>query len=369
MATESAENPVRLVSRPPGARPRLPAGFKAELYTDSVKGPRLLRVAPNGDLFVAESVPGRVKVFRGVDRKGRPESGEIFAQGLDRPFGIAFYPPGSDPKFVYVAQASCVERIPYRNGDLKARAARQRLLTLPGGGHWTRDVAFSTDGAKMFVSVGSFSNNEDTDRNPREYRRADILSADPSGGDLKVHAWGLRNAVGLAVDPVTGALWASVNERDGLGDDLPPDYITRVAAGGFYGWPWFYIGGHQDPSHPDRHLELKDRVVAPDVLIQPHNASMQLVFYEGQAFPRRFQGGIFAAQHGSWNRSVRTGYEVVFVPVRDGRAQGWYEDFMSFITPEGWVWGRPVGVAVGRDGALFVSEDGSSTIWRVTWSG
>ncbi|MDD5655691.1 MAG: PQQ-dependent sugar dehydrogenase [Elusimicrobia bacterium] len=374
LATPPAVKPPRLVRRPPGAWPRAPEGFKVELYARSARNPRLLRVAPNGDLFVAESAPGRIRVFRGVGRKGRAARESVFARGLDQPFGIAFYPPGPEPRFVYVAEPGAVVRFPYRNGELKASAPGQRVLELPGGGllgggHWTRDLAFSTDAARMFVSVGSFSNDEDTDKNPREFRRADILACDPEGKGLEVFAWGLRDPVSLAVRPGGGELWTSVNERDDLGDDLPPDFLTRVKAGGFYGWPWYYIGPNPDPRYPGRHMELKDRVLVPDVLVQPHAAPLQIAFYEGGPFPARYRGGLFAALHGSWNRSRPAGYEVIFVPFRGAVAEGGYEDFLTFITPEGWIWARPAGVAVGTDGSMYVSDDGSNSVWRVVWAG
>jgi glucose/arabinose dehydrogenase len=239
---------------------------------------------------------------------------------------------------------------------------------LRGGGHWTRDLAFSSDGARLFISVGSHSNVDDTDNNPAEFHRADILVAKPDGSGLEVYAWGIRNAVGIAIHPQTGQLWASVNERDNLGDNLVPDYITHIEAGGFYGWPWFYMGGHWDPRHQGKHPELQSKVLTPDVLLQPHNASLEMTFYEGTEFPAEYRGDIFAAEHGSWNKATRTGYEVIRVPLEKGRATGEYEDFLTgFVTPSGDVWGRPVGVTVAQDGSLIVTDDGSNTVWRVRW--
>src|SRR5438128_767219 len=203
-----------------------------------------------------------------------------------------------------------------------------------------------------------------------DQERADILELNPDGSGKRIFARGLRNAVGIAVHPQTGELWASVNERDELGDNLPPDYITHVQDGGFYGWPWFYIGGNWDPKHKGKHPELKDKVIVPDVLVEPHNASLEMTFYNGQQFPPEYRGDIFAAEHGSWNRAVRTGYEVIRVPLKNGRASGEYEDFLTgFVTPEGQVWGRPVGVAVAKDGSLMVTDDGSDSIWRVSYAG
>ncbi len=373
--SKSALNHAWLVPRPKNASPQAPPGFKVELYAEGLKNPRLIRTAPNGDLFLAESGPGRIKVFRGTTADGKAEQTSVFASGLNQPFGIAFYPLGLNPQYVYVANTDSVVRFPYKNGDLKASASPQKLVELPGGGllegggHWTRDIAFSLDGKKLYISVGSRSNVDDVDNNPREYRRADILEANPDGTGLRVYASGIRNAVGIAVNPQTGELWASVNERDALGDNLPPDYITHVQEGGFYGWPWYYIGGNQDPRHPGKHPELKDKVIVPDVLVQPHFASLEMVFYQGDQFPTEYRGDIFAAEHGSWNRAVRTGYEVIRVPLKKGRAGGEYQDFLTgFVTPDGQVWGRPVGVAIARDGSLIVTDDGSNSIWRVSHS-
>jgi len=375
-ATESVDNGADVVRRPSDAWPQAPAGFKVEQFASKLDNPRLLRTAPNGDVFLAESDAGEIKIFRGLTSEGKPEQTQVFASGLNKPFGIAFYPPGPNPEWVYVGNTDSVVRFPYRNGDLKARGASQKLADLPGGGrlrgggHWTRDIAFSPDGKKMYVSVGSHSNVDDTDNNSVEYHRADILEFNPDGSGERVYASGIRNAVGIAVHPQTGELWASVNERDGLGENLPPDYITHVQDGGFYGWPWYYMGGHVDPRHQDKHPDLRARMLNPDVLLQPHNASLEMTFYDAKQFPTQYQGDIFAAEHGSWNKSARTGYEVVRVPLhQQGHATGEYEDFLTgFVTKDGKVWGRPVGVAVAKDGSLLVSDDGSNSIWRVSYS-
>ena len=375
-ATASVDTGPEMVARPHGARPQAPAGFKVQLYADGLDYPREIRTAPNGDIFLAESKRGEIKVFRGVGKDGKAVQMAVFASGLKQPFGIAFYPPGPNPEWVYVGNTDSVVRFPYHSGDMKARGPSQKIADisggghLRGGGHWTRDIAFSKDGKKMYVSVGSHSNNDDPDTHPEEKDRADILEFNPDGSGMRIYAYGLRNAVGIAVSPETGVLWASVNERDELGDLLPPDYITHVQDGGFYGWPWYYIGPHWDPKHQGKHPELKDKVIVPDVLVQPHFASLEMTFYEGKQFPQEYRGDVFASQHGSWNRSRRAGYEVIRVPLKNGKALGDYEDFLTgFVTADGHVWGRPVGVAVGNDGSLFVSDDGSNTIWRVTYAG
>lgn len=376
-ATESVDSGPTLVARPANAWPQAPAGFKVQLFAEKLDNPRLIRTAPNGDLFVAESEPGRIKVFRGMGADGKASSVHVFASGLTLPFGIAFYPPGPNPNYVYVANTDSVVRFPYKNGDLQASGAKEVVVAhlpgfgrLRGGGHWTRDLAFSPDGKRMFVSVGSHSNVDDTDNNPAEFHRANVLVANADGSGLRVYAWGIRNPVGLAVNPQTGELWASVNERDLLGDNLPPDYITHVQEGGFYGWPWYYTGSHQDPRHEGKHPELRDRVIVPDVLLEPHNASLEMTFYEASQFPQEYKGDAFAAEHGSWNRSIRTGYEVIHVPLKNGHATGEYEDFLTgFVTPDGKVWGRPVGVAVASDGSLLVTDDGGNCIWRVSYAG
>ena len=371
-ATQSSNNGARLVKRPDGAMPKTLPGFKVEFYAEGLQNPRLIRTAPNGDYFVALTHADKIQVFRGIGSDGKPQQTEMFADGLNKPFGIAFYPPGPDPKYIYIGNTDEVVRIAYKNGDLKASGKPEHILDLPHGrGHSTRDIQFSPDGKRMFVSVGSASNVDDPDTNPEEKHRADILVATPDGQDMKVFASGIRNAVGLAIQPKTGELWCSVNERDGLGDNLAPDYITHVQENGFYGWPWWYIGPHQDPRHEGKHRELRSKVIVPDVLLQPHNASLQMTFYEGKQFPADYSGDIFAAEHGSWNKSTRAGYEVIRIPLhQSGKASGEYEDFLTgFVTENGDVWGRPVGVTVATDGSLLVTDDASGSIWRVSYAG
>jgi hypothetical protein len=283
-----------------------------------------------------------------------------------------------------------VVRFPYRVGDLKASGRPETIVrALPTGGHITRDLAFSDDGRRMFVSVGSAGDvgegmrkrgaaeiarweaehglgaawDDDTDR-------ADVLAFDPDGKNRRVFASGLRNCVGLTVHPQSGDLWCSVNERDGLGDNLVPDYVTRVRDGAFFGWPWYYLGPHQDPHHPGERPDLKDKITVPDVLLQAHSASMRIAFYEGTQFPAEYRHDAFVAEHGSWNRAKRTGPKVIRIHLENGAPNGEYEDFMTgFVVGDSTVWGRPVGVTVAHDGALLVSEDGNGTIWRITWRG
>jgi glucose/arabinose dehydrogenase len=431
---EAVDNGPHVVPRPANAWPVAPPGFKVTLYaggdappmqradnkrqthgpeTGTFVMPRLLRTAPNGDIFLADSQAGSVFVMRGVTPDGKARQIETFATGLDHPFGIAFYPLGPNPQFVYVGNATTIARFPYHSGDMHASGPVQTIVgdipgyaQLRGGGHWTRDVVFSKDGAKMLVSVGSGSNADDADTHAREFHRADVLEYTPEGKFLEVYAHGIRNCVGEAVNPITGELWCSTNERDNLGNHLVPDYVTSVPEGSFFGWPWYYMGGHPDPRLPQpcangtgpnpqlrapisdeqakgcKRVDMAAKVRTPDVLVQPHMASLEMVFYpdvskvgwgekeQGHFFPDTFGGGAFAAEHGSWNRKNRAGYEVISIPMRDGHATGEYDDFLTgFVTADGQVWGRPVGVAVGNDGSLFVTDDGSRSVWRVSYAG
>ncbi len=370
--SETVANGPKLVPRN-GAIPQVKPGYSISLYADSgFEVPRLIRTAPNGDLFLADTGANSIIVMRGVGADGRAATREVFATGLKQPFGIAFY-PAVNPRYVYVANTNSVVRFPYKDGDLKASGEAETIVTQlhpPGGGHSTRDVVFSKDGSRMFVSVGSGSNVDDPDTHPGEFHRADVLEYKPDGTFVKVYASGIRNCVGEAINPANGDLWCSVNERDLLGNHLVPDYISSVKEGGFYGWPWYYMGNKQDPRHPGKHPELQGKVITPDVLMQPHNGSLEMAFYTGKGMPGVSNGDIFAAEHGSWNRKERAGYQVVHVPMKNGKATGEYEDFVTgFTNAEGGVWGRPVGVTVAKDGALIIVEDGAKTIWRVTPGG
>jgi glucose/arabinose dehydrogenase len=393
--TESATLRSRIVPRPAGALPQAPAGFQVGLFADGLKMPRVIRVAPNGDIFLAETQAGQVRVFRGISADGKPGQTSVFATGFHEPYGMIFYPAGPNPQWLYVANTDSVVRYAYKSGDLKAAGKPETVIAalpssrprdevawraydaaveagkpVPDHGHWTRDLALSLDGKRLFVGVGSASNLDDPDDHPSETHRANILEYTPDGKFVKVYASGIRNPSGIAVNPTTGQLWCSVNERDGLGDDLAPDYISHVEEGGFYGWPWYYLGGTPDPRLQGKHPELKDKTIVPDVLLQSHSASLQITFYDGKQFPAEYRGDIFASEHGSWNRQVRSGYEVLRVPLKNGKSTGIYEDFLTgFLTPNGDVWGRPVGVATAPDGSLLVSDDGSGSLWRVSYTG
>jgi glucose/arabinose dehydrogenase len=376
-ATKSAVNPPAPYPRPAGAMPTTLPGFKVNLYVTGLDEPRKLLTAPNGDVFLAESNKGEIEIFRGVDKDGEPQQTSTFATGLYRPFGIAFYPPGPNPEWVYIGDTDSIKKFPYRNGDLKARGGAQTVIkeifpcATHAHGHWTRDIAFSPDGKKMFVSVGSGSNIDNPDTHPDEFHRANILEYNPDGSGLRVYASGIRNPVGLVFDPKTGQLWTAVNERDELGNNLVPDYTTHVEDGGFYGWPWYYMGGNHDPRLPNSHPDLLAKLINPDVPIQSHDAPLGFTFYTGSQFPSEYHGDMFLALHGSWNREPRVGYEVVRVLMhQEGKADGEYEDFLTgFVTNDGKVWGRPVGVTVAKDGSLLVSDDGSGSIWRISYAG
>jgi glucose/arabinose dehydrogenase len=388
-ASSSASNGPHIIARPASANLLVPKGFKADLFAEGLDRPRLLRVAPNGDIFVAESYANRVRVIRPAADGSKPQQMSVFAKGLSLPFGINFYPPGPDPQWIYIANTDSVVRFAYRNGDLVAQGQPEVVIdSLPDGGHWTRDLVFSRDGARMFVSVGSSSNIAEgmASKSAREIsewegrtgvngaawgsetQRADVLVFNPDGKQGHIYATGLRNCVGLAVHPISDDIWCSTNERDGFGDDLVPDFVTRVREGGFYGWPWYYVGDNEDPHLKGQRPDLRGKTIVPDVLLQAHSASLQMTFYTGRQFPQQYHGDAFAAEHGSWNRSRRTGYKIIRIILRDGIPTGEYEDFVTgFVATDRTVWGRPVGIDVGLDGSLLMSEDGRGTIWRISY--
>jgi glucose/arabinose dehydrogenase len=384
--TKSASNAPGMANKPADAMPNVPEGFNVTQLASGLSQPRVIRIAPNGDIFVADSGNNEVDVFRMAD-DGSVAGKEVFADGLDQPYGIAFYPL-DEPKYVYVANTGSVVRFPYKAGDTKASGPAETIVAeLPVGYHWTRDLAFSPDGKTLYVSVGSGSNvGEGTmdDDAPKgfiesqplgaawsgEENRADVLAFDPNGKSQRIVATGLRNCSGLTVQPATGALWCVVNERDELGDNLPPDYATHVTEGEFFGWPWYYIGSNEDPRLKGKRPDLAGKVTVPDVLFQAHSAPLGITFYNAAAFPADYKGDAFVAMHGSWNRDHRTGYKVVRVLLDDsGKPTGAYQDFMTgFVLDDQSVWGRPVGVEVAKDGSLLISDDGSGSIWRVTAS-
>lgn len=362
-ATQSAGNPPRVTAKPPGATLQLPPGFSISVYADKFEDPRNMALAPNGDVFVAETAAGRISILRDENRDGKPDRRFVFASDrLYDPFGLAFRGDS-----LYVGDTDAVIRFRYRPGQTAATGEHERLASLPAGGHSTRNVTFNRDGSKMYVSVGSRSNvGVESD----EPLRAAISEMNPDGKLLRIFASGLRNPVGLAWNPATGALWTAVNERDGLGDDLVPDYITEVREGAFYGWPYAYIGRNEDPRRKGERPDLVAKAVIPSVLIQAHSAALGIAFYNGTMFPAKYRRGAFVALHGSWNRTQRTGYKVIHVPFRNGQPAGGYDDFVVGWSPDPSsrnVWGRPVGLLVLPDGSLLVSDDGAGVIWRVTY--
>ncbi|MEO7580742.1 MAG: PQQ-dependent sugar dehydrogenase [Massilia sp.] len=391
-ASASAGNAPKLVARPDGAAPRVPAGFKVNLFaTDPDKGRLMIRAA-NGDVFISEPGKGQVKVLRSSTGE-TADTISVFASGLDRPFGIAFYPSGPNPKYLYVATVNQIVRLPYKNGDLQATAAPEVVvpkLTAEKGAHSSRTIAFSGDDKLLFLSIGSATNvaNTMTPTPPMplpeweakqglgaawgdELDRAIVLAFDPDGANRHTYATGLRNCVGMTLYPPTGELLCSVNERDELGDNLPPDYLTRVKKGAYYGWPWYYIGANEDPRLAGARPDLRAKVSVPDVLIQAHSAPLGMAPYvtpKGAkfAFPKAYEGDVFLALHGSWNRATRAGSKVVRVRMKNGVPTGEYEDFLTgMIVSDREVWGRPSSVLVAADGSLLVDDDASGTIWRV----
>jgi glucose/arabinose dehydrogenase len=381
---KSVGQPAKVVQPPQGALPKVPDGFAVQAFASGFKRPRTLRVAPNGDVFLSESGAGRVLVFRAGGVAAKPE---VFAEGLDRPYGIVFQPP-TDPRYVYVAAANQVVRYPYRSGDTKAAGPAEVIVgNIPTKRHWTRDLAVSRDGKRLFLSIGSASNlgvggmPDMTPENIKQHEqthgrgaawgeeedRAVVRVLDPDGKAVRNYATGLRNCSGLAMQPGTDKLWCVVNERDHVGPDLVPDHMVLVQEGGFYGWPWYYIGDNEDPALKGKRPDLKGHVRVPEVLFQSHSSALSVTFYDHDAFPAEYRGDAFVALHGSHSRPERTGFKVIRVPMKNGSPTGEHVDFMTgFMVDNDSVWGRPAGVAVTRDGALLVSDDANGTIFRVT---
>jgi glucose/arabinose dehydrogenase len=393
-ATPSTRNQPQLIPRPAGAALALPPGFHIDTFADNLKGPRKMLVAANGDILVSETYGGRVSVLHPAPDGSRSAGAEVYLQGLKQPFGMAFFPNADKPQWLYVAETNRVTRYAYRTGDVKPRGEAEVVIPeLPnGGGHFTRDIAFSPDGGRLFVSVGSASNVAESmsKKTPgqikawedehglgaawdQEAGRAAVLVMNMAApGATKIYATGLRNCVSLTVQPASGDLWCTTNERDALGDDLVPDYSTRVRRGGFYGWPWYYFGANEDPRLEGDRPDLRGKALVPDVPYQSHSASLNLTFYTAStgrsAFPAEFVGDAFAAFHGSWNRSLRTGYKLVRVHMKDNQPTGDYEDFLTgFIVDNGNVWGRPVATTELKDGSLLLSEDAGNVIYRISY--
>jgi glucose/arabinose dehydrogenase/mono/diheme cytochrome c family protein len=394
-ATASARNGPSIVPKPARATLALPSGFHIKPFATGLAGPRKMLLAANGDILVTEMFGGRVTVLHPT-RDGRRAGGsDVYLKGLRQPFGLAFYPNAQNPQWLYVAETNRVTRYAYRVGDVKPNGESQVVVPqLPSGiGHSTRDIAFSPDGKQLFVSVGSASNVADTmsKKTPAEiksweaehglgaawdeetYRAAVLVFAAASPAAPVIFAAGIRNCVSLTVQPVNGALWCTTNERDSLGDDLVPDYSTRMKRGGFYGWPWYYLGSNEDPRLTGERPDLAGKVSVPDVPYQAHSAALSMTFYEASggksAFPAAYVGDAFVGFHGSWNRSLRTGYKLVRVHMHNGEPTGDYEDFLTgFVVDDGHVWGRPVATAELGDGSLLVSEDGGNVIYRISYA-
>ena len=359
-ATNSSGNGPHSAKPPAGFLPTVPAGFRLNVYATNFKVPRWLTVAPNGDIFLADNGAGEIIVMRDPQHTGAAQEREVFVSDMKRPFGIAFR-----EDYVYVGNMNELVRFRYDPKTSKRLGEKEHLMDLPGGGHDTRSLAFSADGKHLFVAVGSGS-NINTGEDPR---RAAVTICDPDGKNARLFATGLRNPVGLALEPVTGEVWTSVNERDELGDDLPPDYFTSLKDGGFYGWPYSYIGSNVDPRVKQEHPELVARAIIPDVLLGAHVAPIQFAFYTGKQFPESYRGGAFVAEHGSWNRASRAGYQIAFVAFKNGKPSADPVPFMTGLVPDpskSDVNGRPAGVAVAPDGSLLVSDDGAGVIYRIT---
>ncbi|UWY28707.1 sorbosone dehydrogenase family protein [Flavobacterium sp. TR2] len=369
-ATESKTNDSKVIGWPTGKTPKAPEGFTVTKFADGFENPRWTYIAPNQDIFVVESgtrsSKNQITVLRDKDKDGKFETREVFISGLNKPFGMLVL-----KDFFYIANTDGLYRYPYKNNPLKLETKGEKILKLPAGGynnHWTRNLLPSLDGSKIYVSVGSGSNNAEHGVD-KEVRRAGILEINPDGTGEKIYASGLRNPVGMDWNPVNKELWTAVNERDELGDDLVPDYITSVKRDGFYGWPYSYFGSIPDPRMKGERKDLVEKAIVPDVPVGAHTASLGLAFYNKDAFPAKYKNGAFVGQHGSWNRSKISGYKVLFVPFKDGKPSGKPEDFLTgFISNENKaeVYGRPVAVTVMNDGSLLVNDDSSNTIWKVT---
>ncbi len=367
-STPSVDNGSKIIERPSDASLRVPPGFEIKLWAHGLENPRIVHVAPNGDVFVVESIPNRVRLLRDTKGTGVADFESVYAENLNQPFGLAFYPP-KDPKYIYIANTDSVVRFPYHPNDVHIRGKGEVIIKdLPGGGyhqHWTRNLLFSPDGKKLYVSVGS-----ETNVGEEPEKRAAILEYNPDGTGYRVYANGIRNPVGLAFHPVTGEMWTACNERDGLGNELVPDYITAVKEGGFYGWPYYFPGGGHDPRMPEKPA-LQQKTLTPDVLLLSHSAALGMQFYTADKFPAQYKNSAFVALHGSWNRSKKVGYAIARVLTDNtGKPTGSYEEFVSgWLLPDGRVWGRPVAIALLPDGSLLITDDAAGVVWRLSYTG
>ena len=361
-------NGPKVTPRPEGAKLNLPPGFEVGTFAEGgFQRPRWMALAPNGDVFLADSsAAGKIIVLRDTNNDGVADERFTFAENQLQPFGVAFW-----KDYLYVGNTNAVVRFHYKPGQTKADGPPEKIADLPGRGyreHWTRNILFSRDGKKMYVTVGSESNvNVETNE-----MRAAIIEFNPDGTGKRIFASGTRNPIGLAWLPGTRTLWACVQERDRMGDDLPPDYVTEIKDGGFYGWPYAYNGPNEDPRRKGERPDLVKKTLTGDVLIQAHSSILGLAFYEGKMFPKEYRGDAFVALHGSWNRTKRTGYKIIRIRFKNGKPVGGYDDFLT-----GWmldessreVWGRPVGLLVLADGSMLITDDGANKIWRVTYRG
>ncbi|HWO40631.1 MAG TPA: sorbosone dehydrogenase family protein [Candidatus Eisenbacteria bacterium] len=374
-ATPSAQNRSKAIGWPQGRIPRAPAGFAVRLFADDLDNPRWIYVLPNGDVLAAESIrespnrpadrsANRISLFRDTNKDGQPDRRETFLSGLNLPFGMLLL-----GGWFYVANTDALVRYPYKTGQTRIETQGEKILDLPAGGHYTRNVIADPSGRKLYVAVGSTGNVDEDKRDAKDPRRAAILEINPDGSGMRVFAGGLRNPVGMDWEPKTNVLWTVVNERDGLGDQLVPDYLTSVKEGAFYGWPYSYFGQNEDPRKKGERPDLVAKAIPPDYALGSHVAALGLAFYRGQSFPARYRGGAFIGMHGSWNRSNLVGYKVAFLRFENGRPAGTLEDFLTgFIADErtAEVYGRPVGVTVLPDGSLLVADDWGKKLWRVT---
>lgn len=359
-ASKSANNGAEETKPPKGFLPQVPQGFKINIFAEDFKQPRWLATAPNGDIFLADSAAGKVVILRDPQHTGSAQQNEVFVSGLNQPYGIVFH-----DNYVYIGDTDALLRFQYDAQTSKRQGEAEKLMDLPTGGHWTRSLVLAPDGNHLFVGIGSHSNIDIED----DVRRAAITICDLDGKNARLYATGTRNPTGIGLEPSTKTLWTSVNERDGLGNDLPPDYFTSVKDGGFYGWPYSYIGNNVDPRVKPQKPDLTAKAIVPDVLLGAHRAPLEFAFYTGKQFPESYRGGAFLAEHGSWNRTPRAGYQVVFVPFKDGKPSGDPTPFLTGLVPDpnkAQVYGRPVGVAVMTDGSLLVSDDVAGTVYRIS---